>query len=60
WRFEEPVDLGAANQYRHGETLPTTMTGRHWVLMTYAASGFAVGHAVNGTIKNFYPKGLRI
>lgn len=48
-------------RYRHGETLSRPdLTTKQTVLLTYQGSGFALGKAVNGTIKNAYPKGLRI
>ncbi|MFD1393973.1 RsmB/NOP family class I SAM-dependent RNA methyltransferase [Lacticaseibacillus jixianensis] len=48
-------------RYRHGETLSRpALTSKQTVLLTYQGRGFALGKAVSGTIKNAYPKGLRI
>lgn len=47
--------------YRHGETLQRPdLHGKSSVLLTNADKGFAIGRLVNGTIKNMYPKGLRV
>lgn len=46
--------------YRHGLTLNRqNEAGKYHVLLTHQGKGFAIGHLVNGTIKNLYPKGLR-
>lgn len=60
WQYRADLTAPDAERYRHGETLPTTIGGRHWGLITFAGTGFGIGHCVNGTIKNFYPKGLRV
>ncbi|MBO3092064.1 RsmB/NOP family class I SAM-dependent RNA methyltransferase [Schleiferilactobacillus harbinensis] len=60
WRYQEALTDAAAARYRHGETVPTETPGRQWGVLTTHGVGFAVGHFVNGTVKNFYPKGLRI
>ncbi|MDG3060742.1 RsmF rRNA methyltransferase first C-terminal domain-containing protein [Lacticaseibacillus casei] len=54
------VDQDGYARYRHGETLPTIATGKRFVLLTFEHKPFAIGKLVNGTIKNFYPKGLRV
>lgn len=47
--------------YRHGETLSRPdMKQKQTVLLTNHDLGFALGRLVNGTIKNLYPKGLRV
>lgn len=45
--------------YVHGDTFKTVETGKHWVLLTYQAKTVGFGKLVNGTVKNFFPKGLR-
>lgn len=48
-------------RYRHGETVRRAEpSGRHFVLVTNRGKGFALGHLVNGTVKNLLPKGLRV
>jgi NOL1/NOP2/fmu family ribosome biogenesis protein len=47
--------------YRHGLTISRPeQAGKFHVLLTNQGKGFAIGHLVNGTIKNMYPKGLRV
>lgn len=46
--------------YRHGETLQRATALKAWVLLALDEKGFALGKQVNGTIKNAYPKGLRV
>lgn len=61
--FRTVVDVSEEEftKYRHGETLSRpALTQKQTVLLTYQGTGFALGKAVNGTIKNAYPKGLRI
>ncbi len=46
--------------YRHGLTLARPdQSGKFFALLVNHGKGFAVGHLVNGTVKNLYPKGLR-
>lgn len=45
--------------YVHGDTFNTAETGKHWVLLTHQAKTVGFGKLVNGTVKNFFPKGLR-
>lgn len=45
--------------YLHGETLKTKSTLNSFVLLSYCNFIFSFGKIANGTIKNFYPKGLR-
>lgn len=53
-----PADSGEIVRYLRGETLPVD-GANGWTLV--CADGFALGwgKAVNGTLKNHYPKGLR-
>ncbi|MCI3923081.1 RsmF rRNA methyltransferase first C-terminal domain-containing protein [Paenibacillus sp. TRM 82003] len=48
----------AADAYLRGETLPGT-GDRGWLAMTYGGFPLGWGKEAKGTIKNFYPKGLR-
>ncbi|WBS99764.1 RsmF rRNA methyltransferase first C-terminal domain-containing protein [Lacticaseibacillus paracasei] len=54
------VDADGYARYRHGETLPSKVSGKRFVLLTFEHKPFAIGKLVNGTIKNYYPKGLRV
>lgn len=47
-----------AERYLHGESLSCT-TQRGWTLLTYEGYPIGFGKAVNGQMKNHYPKGLR-
>jgi NOL1/NOP2/sun family putative RNA methylase len=60
--FKLHQDVAAADfkKYRHGETLSTDLAGKGTILLTSADMPFAIGRLVNGTIKNLYPKGLRV
>lgn len=44
--------------YLHGESLPCDITG--WTLVTVSGVSLGWGKAVDGILKNKYPKGLRI
>ncbi|MFD1485661.1 RsmF rRNA methyltransferase first C-terminal domain-containing protein [Lacticaseibacillus baoqingensis] len=59
--FQQVVKVSQAEylRYRHGELLPSALSGKHYVLLTCEDKGFAIGKLVNQTIKNLYPKGLR-
>ena len=46
-------------KYLRGETLPTG-DDRGWILVTIEGYPIGWGKEVKGTLKNFYPKGLRI
>lgn len=52
------LSVEEAAHYIHGETLPCTVDNG-WTLV--AVEGFSIGwgKAVNGTLKNHYPKGIR-
>ncbi|WKF84367.1 RsmB/NOP family class I SAM-dependent RNA methyltransferase [Lacticaseibacillus pantheris] len=61
--FHTTVELTDAEfgRYRHGETVRRPdIDGRHFALITNQGKGFALGHLVNGTVKNLVPKGLRV
>lgn len=45
--------------YTHGETLSGHSEEKGWTLLTCQGHSIGWGKVVNGTIKNFYPKGLR-
>lgn len=47
-----------AERYLHGEGLPCTVRNG-WTLLTYEGYPLGFGKAVNGQMKNHYPKGLR-
>lgn len=49
-----------ALSYLKGETLSCDSTCKGWVLVCYEGVSLGWGKATNGTIKNHYPKGLRI
>ncbi|HET7577678.1 MAG TPA: RsmF rRNA methyltransferase first C-terminal domain-containing protein [Bacillales bacterium] len=46
-------------KYLHGETLPTG-EDRGWMLVTLEGYPLGWGKEAKGTLKNFYPKGLRV
>ena len=48
-----------AERYLHGESL-SRASGKGWILLTYMGYPLGFGKAVNGQVKNHYPKGLRI
>ncbi len=47
-------------QYLHGDTLIADEGGKSWVLVCVDGYPVGWGRAVNGVIKNHYPKGLRL
>lgn len=57
---DKTVDLTEeeAKQYLHGESL-SDKCGKGWILLCYQGYPLGFGKAVNGQIKNHYPKGLR-
>jgi NOL1/NOP2/sun family putative RNA methylase len=62
-RFTAAVELleagdRAAHAYLRGETLPGD-GDRGWLVLTYASFPIGWGKEAKGTVKNFYPKGLR-
>ncbi len=46
--------------YLRGESLPCDANLRSWTLVTYQGFSMGWGKASRGTLKNHYPKGLRI
>ena len=48
-----------AERYLRGESL-SCVSGKGWILLTYMGYPLGFGKAVNGQVKNHYPKGLRI
>lgn len=46
-------------KYLHGEQIDTIYS-KNFVQLTYLSIGIGLGKAVNGNLKNYYPKGLRI
>lgn len=61
--FKCTVAVSAAEyqDVRHGLTISRPeLPGKCHVLLTNHGMGFAIGNLVGGTIKNLYPKGLRV
>ncbi|WP_461214290.1 RsmF rRNA methyltransferase first C-terminal domain-containing protein [Lacticaseibacillus sp. GG6-2] len=60
--FQTVVEVSADEyvRYRHGELLHRDLPGKRYVLLTHQGKGFALGKLVAGSIKNVYPKGLRV
>ena len=52
------VETAEADKYLRGETL-TAEIENGWCLVTHQGYGLGLGKAVNGTVKNHLPKGLR-
>ncbi len=52
------LSVEEAVRYIHGETLPCTVDNG-WTLVTVEGFSIGWGKAVNGTLKNHYPKGIR-
>lgn len=50
----------AAARYLKGETIPCPPTLKSWTLVCCHGISLGWGKAGNGTLKNHYPKGLRI
>lgn len=46
-------------KYLHGETLTCDNLQNGWIIICYENIPIGFGKNVNGTIKNYYPKGLR-
>lgn len=55
-----PVDEQTAQDYLFGLTIPCNEALKGWCLVTIQGYALGWGKAVNGTLKNHYPKGLRI
>lgn len=52
-------DEEQAKKYLHGETLSTDAPKNGWTLICFQGYSLGWAKAVNGTLKNHYPKGLR-
>ena len=48
------------NQYLHGETISSNLDCNGWILLTHKDNPVGWGKCTDGTIKNHYPKYLRI
>ena len=59
-RAVAPLEGDAATAFLHGETVPCDPALRGWTAATVAGVTVGFGKAVNGTLKNHYPKGLRL
>ena len=60
---EHVIDLENQDNYicyLHGETVRVDSKLKGFVLVSFKGLIFSFGKAANGTLKNFYPKGLRI
>ncbi len=55
-----PPDDPALLSFLHGETIPCDPTLSGWTAVAVDDAVVGFGKAVNGTLKNRYPKGLRI
>ena len=53
------LDDGSARAYLRGEALPAAPDDRGWALATWRGLPLGWGKAVEGTLKNHLPKGLR-
>lgn len=51
---------GRALKYLHGETIDCDRSQKGWVLVCVDGLSLGWGKAMNGIVKNHYPKGLRI
>ncbi|MCZ3393992.1 RsmF rRNA methyltransferase first C-terminal domain-containing protein, partial [Enterococcus faecium] len=60
--FQQVVKITAEEwrQYVHGDVLSTTTAGKGWVAVAVDDTVVGPGKLVQGTVKNFYPKGLRM
>lgn len=56
----QSVECADPLRYLHGETIPCESTSKGWTLVCVDGLPLGWGKAVNGTLKNHYPKGLRI
>ncbi|MBR1741582.1 MAG: RsmB/NOP family class I SAM-dependent RNA methyltransferase [Lachnospiraceae bacterium] len=53
-------DGNTAKAYLHGETISCDSSLKGWVLVCYDGFSLGWGKADHGTLKNHYPKGLRL
>jgi NOL1/NOP2/sun family putative RNA methylase len=60
--FKQVVQISAEEwrQYVHGDVLTTSAIGKGWVAVAVDDTVVGPGKLVQGTVKNFYPKGLRM
>lgn len=60
--FQQVVKITAEEwrQYVHGDVLSTTTAGKGWIAVAVDDTVVGPGKLVQGTVKNFYPKGLRM
>ena len=47
-------------KYLHGETIQKNSLSNGYYFVSYLGINLGVSHAINGTLKNLYPKGLRL
>ncbi len=57
---QAPLNDDELNKYIHGEAINTDLNANGWVLITHKNNPIGWGKISNGTIKNHYPKYLRI
>lgn len=53
------ISLDEWQQYVHGDVITSTATGKGWYQLVCQGHACGWGRLVNGSIKNFFPKGLR-
>ncbi len=58
--FKQDEAYGRALKYLHGETIECDNEQKGWVLVCVDGLSLGWGKAMNGVVKNHYPKGLRI
>ncbi|MDL2217521.1 RsmB/NOP family class I SAM-dependent RNA methyltransferase [Christensenellaceae bacterium OttesenSCG-928-M15] len=60
-RYSQSIALeeGRLTAYLHGETIPVQKEYRGYTAVLYGGFYIGLGRAVNGTLKNLLPKGLR-
>lgn len=59
FRQQVPIHGDLADAFLRGETIPCQQTLSGWCAVTYDGYSVGFGKAVNGTLKNHLPKGLR-
>ncbi|WP_125981605.1 RsmF rRNA methyltransferase first C-terminal domain-containing protein [Loigolactobacillus iwatensis] len=60
-QFKQRLTLTTSDyqRYVHGDTIPSELAGKQWLLLLYQGKTVGFGKLVNKTVKNFFPKGLR-
>lgn len=58
-QVRQAIELCEPNRYLRGEAIPCSNAYHGWVLATVQGCSVGWGKAVNGMLKNHYPKGLR-